>query len=120
MNWLSPAFPTGAFAYSSGLEAAVHAGLVSDRPGLQDWLQDLLGFGTAWNDAVLFAESWRRAAAGNDLSDVSELAEALATASGRTRLETMKQGTAFLQAAVAWPHPAMAGLGDTCALPGGQ
>jgi len=116
MSWMSPAFPTGAFAYSNGLEAAAHASLVSDAGDLQDWLEDLLGFGAAWNDAVLFAESWRRAGTGGDLADLVDLAEALAASSGR-HLETMKQGSAFLEAATAWPHPAMVGLGDSCALP---
>ena len=116
MSWMSPAFPTGAFAYSNGLEAATQAGLVCDADDLQDWLEDLLVFGAAWNDAVLFAESWRRAGTGGDLADLADLAEALASSSGR-HLETMKQGTAFLQAAAAWPHPVLDRLGNDCALP---
>ena len=28
--WFSPAFPTGAFSYSHGLETAIHEGLVTD------------------------------------------------------------------------------------------
>ncbi len=116
MSWMSPSFPVGAFAYSNGLEAAVSQGLVSDAEDLRDWLEDLLNFGAAWNDAVLFAESWRRAGNGSDLTELAELAEALASSSGR-HLETMKQGQAFLQAASAWPHPALDDLGDTCALP---
>ena len=38
MAWLSPAFPVGAFSYSSGLEWAVEAGDISDAPSLQRWL----------------------------------------------------------------------------------
>ena len=33
-QWLSPAYPVGAFAYSHGLEAAVEAGRVRDGEGL--------------------------------------------------------------------------------------
>jgi len=38
MAWLSPAFPIGGFAYSGGLERAVHDGLVRDAAGLGGWL----------------------------------------------------------------------------------
>ena len=38
MAWLSPAFPIGSFAYSGGLERAVHDGLVRDASDLQAWL----------------------------------------------------------------------------------
>lgn len=116
MSWMSPSFPVGAFAYSNGLEAAVESGLVSDACGLQDWLTDLLEFGTAWNDAVLFAESWRRAGSGGDLADLAALGEALAGSAGR-HLETMNQGAAFLEAASAWPHPVTQRLGPDCPLP---
>ena len=116
MSWMSPSFPVGAFAYSNGLEAAVHHGLVSDAAGLQDWLEDLLAFGTAWNDAVLFAESWRRVSSGATPAELSELGEALASSAGR-HLETTKQGAAFLKAASAWPHPVTDSLGEDCPLP---
>jgi hypothetical protein len=33
-SWLSPAFPTGAYSYSHGLEWAVEAGDVHDRSSL--------------------------------------------------------------------------------------
>ena len=38
MAWLSPVFPTGGFAYSSGLETAVAEGLVKDEADLLNWL----------------------------------------------------------------------------------
>src|SRR6202007_2367542 len=37
MTWLSPSFPVGAFSYSSGLEWAVEAGDIVDRPSPQQW-----------------------------------------------------------------------------------
>jgi hypothetical protein len=58
--WLSPSFPVGAFAYSHGLEWAQEAGDVTDAATLQAWLDDLLAFGAARNDAVLFAEAYAR------------------------------------------------------------
>ena len=38
MAWLSPGFPTGAYAYSHGLEWAVAAGDVADPETLLAWL----------------------------------------------------------------------------------
>ena len=39
---VSPALPVGAYAYSQGLEYAVHAGWVSNETSALDWLDDLL------------------------------------------------------------------------------
>ena len=38
MAWLSPAYPVGAFSYSSGIEWAVEAGDIVDAATLQRWL----------------------------------------------------------------------------------
>lgn len=107
MAWLSPAFPVGSFSYSHGLERAVHDGQVCDAEGLKDWIKALVLHGSAWNDAVLFAESWRRASEGADLDEVAALAEALAGSRER-HMETMLQGEAFAAAAQAWAHAAQA------------
>src|SRR3569832_399143 len=106
MAWLSPAFPVGGFAYSHGLERAVHDGLIADRKDLAGWLEPLVELGSGWNDAVLFAESWRRGRDGGALNEVAALAEALAGSQER-HTETMLQGTAFLQAASAWSSRAL-------------
>jgi urease accessory protein len=109
MTWLSPAFPVGGYSYSHGLEAAVDEGLLSDRDGLEGWISTLLEHGSIWNDAVLCAESWRRARSGGDVSELAELGEALAGSQER-HIETMMQGAAFTDAAVAWPHETLASL----------
>ncbi|TGQ74958.1 MAG: urease accessory protein UreF [Mesorhizobium sp.] len=114
MAWLSPAFPVGGFSYSHGLERAVHDGLVSDGDSLAAWLETLVEMGSGWNDAVLFAESWRRARDGGDLHEVAALAEALAGSQER-HMETMLQGAAFAKAASAWPKPVLRLLPDECA-----
>lgn len=111
LTWLSPAFPVGAFSYSSGLEGAVHDRLVEDGENLQAWIDALLHQGAMWNDAVLLAESWRCAAAGGNLSEVSALACALAGSRQRHR-ETVLQGAAFLKAARPWCDPLPEGLHD--------
>jgi urease accessory protein len=102
LTWLSPAFPVGAFAYSHGLERAIHDGLIHDRPTLTEWLEDLGRHGSAWNDAVLLAQSWHTAP--GDSRGIADLAEAMAGSRER-HMETMLQGGAFLAAAAAWPHP---------------
>jgi urease accessory protein len=113
MTWLSPAFPVGGFAYSHGLERAAHDGLVSDRAELEAWLAALLEVGSAWNDAVLFAEAWRRVRFGGDLAHLAQLAEALAGSAER-HTETMLQGAAFLAAAAGWPTPTAQRLPKNC------
>jgi urease accessory protein len=103
MTWLSPAFPVGAFSYSHGIERAIEEGLVGERESLVGWLRELLVRGSAWNDAVLLAESWREAGSAGG-GGAAELAEALA-ASRERHMETMLQGEAFQQAVSAWRSP---------------
>ena len=52
MAWLSPAYPVGAFAYSSGLEWAIEAGDVTSVEALHGWLATLLADGAGFCDAV--------------------------------------------------------------------
>lgn len=116
VTWLSPAFPVGAFSYSSGLEQAVHDGIVTDAAGLFSWLETVIRYGSGWNDALLFAESYRAVNDGVRLAAVAELAEALAGSRER-HTETMLQGQAFLTAARSWPHPVFDALPETVAYP---
>jgi urease accessory protein len=109
MAWLSPAFPVGGFAYSGGLERAVHDGLVTDAGNLHAWLETLLENGTWWNDAVLMAEAWHAHDDAQRLANAVELASALAGSAER-HLEVTTQGEAFIAAAGAWPHPVLASL----------
>jgi urease accessory protein len=105
MAWLSPAYPVGAFSYSSGLEWAVEAGDVTSADELSGWLQCLLTDGAGYCDAVLFAQSYRACSSGDGraLREVAELAAALAPSRERF-LETTAQGRAFLDVTqAAWP-----------------
>jgi urease accessory protein len=109
MIWLSPAFPVGAFAYSHGLEWAHEAGDLNDAESLRAWIVDLLSFGSAHNDGVLFAAAYRAAAECDApaLAEVAELALALAGSAER-RLETATQGDAFVAAVSgSWPCGAL-------------
>lgn len=105
LTWLSPAFPTGAFGFSHGLETAIREGAVGDVRSLTGWIAGLLEHGSAWSDAVLVKAAWTAATAENyvALDEVAELAEALSPSLERRR-ETMSQGEAFLTAVAAW-HP---------------
>lgn len=96
-HWLSPAFPTGAFAFSGGLEQAVAAGAVADAAGFGLWLSDLIRHGTGWQEAVLIAAALKP---GADLVALSDLACALAPSSERLH-ETRTQGAAFARTVAA-------------------
>ena len=107
LTFLSPAFPVGAFSYSHGLEHAIDSGVVRGSEALQAWLVDLLQVGGAWTDAVLLAEAYRAAAAGDvpRLAAVTELATALSPSRER-HIESTTQGRAFLDAVSAsWSCP---------------
>ncbi|MDP2738198.1 MAG: urease accessory UreF family protein [Pseudorhodobacter sp.] len=89
-QWLSPAFPTGAFACSSGLEWAMAQGVVG-RDTLAEWLADWVRFGGGWTDAVLLGLGLRPDA---DLAGTDSLGRALCLSAERLA-ETLDQGTAF-------------------------
>ncbi len=105
MAWLSPAFPTGAFAYSHGLEWAVESRDITNQTTLADWLNDLLTQGTARTDTILLRHAHRAAADPAALAAIADLA--LATAAARERQsESLDQGKAFMLAATPWGIPA--------------
>jgi urease accessory protein len=109
MAWLSPAYPVGAFSYSSGIEWAVEAGDVKDAGSLKRWLAVVIGEGGGFCDAVFFVHAYRSLAdSGNDaLRAVAELAAAFAPSKER-HLETTAQGAAFIAATkAAWSCEAL-------------
>lgn len=91
VQWLSPAFPLGGFAYSHGLEAAIAAGQVSDAASARDWISDVIRHGSGRVDATLLAAALRPGA-----DHAALAATAAAMAASRERLaETTEQGAAF-------------------------
>lgn len=90
VQWLSPAFPTGGFAYSHGMEWAMADGLRSSK-AVGGWIGDVLRFGAGQADAVLLSQALRPGAAHAALDD---RARALAGSAERL-VETVDQGTAF-------------------------
>lgn len=100
-QWLSPAYPVGAFSYSHGLEWAVAQGDVHDRASFSLWLRDILHYGAGRSDAILLADAYRA----DNAVETDALARALAPS--RERLaETVNQGAAFARAtAPIWETP---------------
>lgn len=89
-QWLSPSFPMGAFAYSHGLETAIHENWVTGEDSLYDWLHGVLSEGSGLSDAVLI---WQ-ANHSTDPAAVDAVARAFAPAAERLR-EAERQGAAF-------------------------
>jgi urease accessory protein len=105
MAWFSPAYPTGAYAYSHGIETAVEQGLVRDRAALVPWCGHIVRHGAGWIDAVLLSAAYDAIAA-EDWVSVLSLAELAAAMRGTSEmgLESTQQGAAFLSASrAAWP-----------------
>lgn len=98
-QWLSPAFPVGAFTYSHGLEALVEAGTVHDAASFLAWLIDTIQHGAGQNDVILLAHAYN-ADTVETLTEIDAFARALAPSAERL-LETDKQGAAFARTASA-------------------
>ncbi len=98
-QWLSPAYPVGAFAYSHGLEWLAHSGAVSDGEALAEWLDEVLRQGAGQSDALFLAAAYRAENA-RALSRINDMCRAFAPA--RERLaETELQGAAFCEVTAA-------------------
>lgn len=112
LAWLSPSFPTGAYAYSHGLEWAVETQDIADGETLRIWLEDVLADGTGRSDAILLRHAHRCADDADALAQLAELAAACSPSRERQG-ETLGQGGAFHAAATPWHSPAMVVLAAT-------
>src|SRR3954468_21510930 len=63
LAWLSPSFPTGAFSYSHGLEAAAASGAIHSRATLQSWIAAIVAQGSGRMDADILRDAYRAALA---------------------------------------------------------
>ncbi len=93
-QFLSPAFPVGAFAFSHGLEWAISNQDVTDEISASQWIATCLNFGAGRNDMILLAHAYR-AETPEQLAEIAELAAALAPSHER-HIETMEQGAALV------------------------
>jgi urease accessory protein len=96
LNWMSPTFPIGSFAYSHGLEQAIVDGRITNAEQTENWIHELLSHGSGWNDAVLFAQCWSR-----PIDELNDLALALASSAER-HMETTHLGRNFNIASSVW------------------
>ena len=87
-TWFSPAFPTGAFSYSHGMESAIQDNLVKDARSLESWIGSLLSHGSGRNDGLFLKAAYEGVDDANGLC--------LALCGSKERLsETMELGQAF-------------------------
>jgi urease accessory protein len=101
LNWMSPTFPIGSFAYSHGLEQAIADRRIGTAEQVEHWIIELLQNGSGWNDAVLFANCWS-----GEVEDLNELALALAGSAERY-MEATCLGRNFNTAATVWTGRSM-------------
>lgn len=90
-QWLSPAFPTGGFTFSHGLETQVDEGLIRDADTFLAWLNDVVRYGAGYTDLVLLAQAHRV----DNPADIDGLARAVSPSAERLE-ETLAQGAAFV------------------------
>jgi urease accessory protein len=108
-SWLSPAFPTGSYSYSHGIEWAVEAGQVHNRESLVDWLEADLRYGSGRNETIFFSQAWG-AAMDEDHERLFAIAELAAAFRGTSEfaLESSQQATACLSMLLrVWPDVAL-------------
>lgn len=117
LAWASPAFPTGAFSYSHGLEAAAADGAVRDRATLETWIAATIAHGSGRIDADLLRDAWRATAAGDNVALAAVNRRGVAyRATAELALESSQQGAAFAAAYdAAWgSDPVVAKDGGYC------
>ena len=95
LSWLSPSFPVGSYAYSHGIEFAVHAQMVRDQETLTKWLEGVLEYGTGRLDAIIFHSVYK-----SSTSQLDELVQLATVLKGTRELsqESLLQGRAFAMA----------------------
>ena len=118
LHLASPALPVGGFAYSQGLESAVHCGIVHDAGSAQHWIGTLLNHGLARLEAPL----WLRLHAAAMRTDDAEIGrwnnEVLAAReTAELRAESSQMGVSMLRIypALGLVAPALSGPTYTAA-----
>jgi urease accessory protein len=113
-SWLSPAFPSGSYSYSHGLEWAVEAAYIDGRDTLVDWLQADLRYGSGRNEAIFFIEAWRSAKQ-DDPAKLFQIAEVAGAFRGTSEfaLESSQQGGGCLSTLFrVWPDDLLGSLSE--------
>ena len=107
LAWLSPSFPTGAFSYSHGLEAAAEAGTVRDRASLHNWIAAIVTQGSGRIDIDILSGAYRAAGARDHAAlDAANRLGLAFRGTAELALESLQQGAAFFATDIAaWSDP---------------
>ena len=105
LAWLSPAFPTGGYAWSHGMEWAVDVSDVHDGASLLSWVSDVLRFGAGRNDAIVTRNAHSATDSPALLTEIVEISRASAPSRER-HAEAVGMGNAFRLASASW-NPAV-------------
>ena len=105
LRFVDSFFPSGGYAFSSGLEAAAAGGLVTDGAALRQYVSDLLEHGMAHREAVAAAAA-HRAARAADLRTIIVIDRELdAMKVGRdTRMASRQMGRQVIRGAGQTDH----------------
>jgi urease accessory protein len=105
LRFVSPSLPIGAYAYSRGLEYAVHSGSVHDEASSERWILGLAVHATARLDAPILLRLHRAFSAG-DLDAVARWNALLLASreSSELRLEDTQLGAALARLLVSQGH----------------
>lgn len=103
LSWMSPAWPIGAFAFSSALEWAHEAGWLPNAAAVEAWLRQSLREGQLGADAAAFVHGWHATRASEPAQALTALAEILMASQGSAErvLEVSAQGSAFRRISLA-------------------
>ncbi len=100
LRFVDSFFPSGGYAYSSGLEAAVQGGAVKDSTQLARYVEDLLRGGISRREAVVVAVAHKAAMTGKPQLVLTIDAELDAMKVGReSRLASRQMGKQVIRAA---------------------
>ena len=101
--WLSPTFPTGAFAYSQGLETAVSLGWVADSAHVKEWISAAVSDGSIGNDLMLASLAMRTDSA-DELREIGALGMALQPGAERYNEAAALAGNFRNAVCAGWPE----------------
>jgi urease accessory protein len=118
LRFASPALPIGTFAYSRGLEYAVHAGWVCDEDSAAHWILGMLAHSGVQLDGAIFTRSYSAFCARDDAAVERWNAQLFASReSAELRMEDSQLGAALMRLLATAGYAraaAFAGRDDVC------
>lgn len=106
LRFIDSFFPSGGYAFSAGLEAAVQRGAVTEEADLARYVEDALRFGLGMREAVAVARGQEAGAADRAVQAIEGDWELESLKAGReARAASRQMGRQMIRAAVASPRP---------------